>query len=106
VKKLSHAGEWIARAPGAALMGLVVFYRVVLSPVKFALLGPGSRCRFEPSCSAYALEALQKHGVWRGSWLALKRLARCHPFGACGPDPVPPCEAHGGARQRPVLPVG
>jgi putative membrane protein insertion efficiency factor len=97
VNKLSQAGRWVAKAPAAALMGLVVFYRVVLSPIKFALLGPGSRCRFEPSCSAYALEALQKHGLWRGTWLAFRRLLRCHPFGVCGPDPVPPVEhsAHG-----------
>jgi putative membrane protein insertion efficiency factor len=46
-------------------------------------------CRFEPSCSAYALEALAQHGAIRGSWLALKRIARCHPFGGHGYDPVP-----------------
>ena len=59
-------------------------YRWLVSP----LLGP--RCRFLPTCSAYALEALQVHGPLQGSWLALRRIARCHPFGGSGLDPVPP----------------
>ena len=67
----------------------VRFYRWVLSPAKTALLGPAGRCRFEPSCSAYALEALQVHGAVRGTWLALRRLCRCHPWCNGGEDPVP-----------------
>ena len=47
------------------------------------------RCRFHPSCSAYAIEALERHGAGRGSWLTLRRLARCQPFGGFGVDPVP-----------------
>ncbi|MWC45148.1 membrane protein insertion efficiency factor YidD [Sphingomonas carotinifaciens] len=46
-------------------------------------------CRFQPSCSAYAIEALSRYGAAKGGWLALKRIARCHPWGGCGPDPVP-----------------
>ena len=46
-------------------------------------------CRYEPSCSNYAIEAIQLHGPARGTWLALKRMARCHPWGGCGYDPVP-----------------
>jgi putative membrane protein insertion efficiency factor len=72
------------------LVGLLRLYRWVLSPLKTALFGPLGRCRYQPSCSAYALEAVQTHGAARGSWLALRRLARCHPWGGCGDDPVPP----------------
>lgn len=67
----------------AVLVGLVRLYQVGLSP-----LLPAS-CRYYPSCSAYAIEALERHGALRGGWLALKRLGRCHPFRAGGFDPVP-----------------
>lgn len=59
-------------------------YQLLLAP--FA----GGACRFTPTCSAYALEALAEHGVWRGGRLALVRVAKCHPFGSSGIDPVPP----------------
>jgi putative membrane protein insertion efficiency factor len=72
------------------LIGFVRLYRCVVSPAKAFIFGPMARCRFEPSCSAYALEALQVHGAARGAWLAAKRLCRCHPWGSFGPDPVPP----------------
>jgi putative membrane protein insertion efficiency factor len=71
------------------LMLGVRLYRWVMSPAKNALFGPMGRCRFEPSCSAYALEALKVHGAVKGSWLAIRRLCRCHPWGKFGPDPVP-----------------
>ncbi len=66
----------------ALLLG-VEAYRVTLSPLL------GGHCRFEPSCSRYALEAITRHGAARGGWLALRRLARCQPFSAAGFDPVP-----------------
>jgi putative membrane protein insertion efficiency factor len=72
------------------LVGLVKLYQWTLSPAKIYFFGPNARCRFTPSCSAYACEAVKTHGVIRGGWLALKRLGRCHPWGDWGPDPVPP----------------
>ncbi|MGV7211569.1 membrane protein insertion efficiency factor YidD [Oxalobacteraceae bacterium A2-2] len=68
----------------AILRFLLRAYQLTISP----LLGP--RCRFHPSCSNYALEALQVHGAARGSWLAAKRVCRCHPWNPGGHDPVPP----------------
>jgi putative membrane protein insertion efficiency factor len=65
------------------LIGIIRIYQALLSP----LLGP--RCRFHPSCSQYASEALERHGVFKGSWLALRRLVRCHPLHPGGHDPVP-----------------
>ena len=75
--------QLLTRGLAALLLALIGFYRQWLSP----LLGP--RCRFIPSCSAYGLEAISRHGPWRGSWLTLRRLLRCNPFTACGCDPVP-----------------
>jgi len=72
-----------ATVPARLLMFPIVGYRRFVSP----LLGP--RCRFEPSCSAYALAALAEHGAARGLWLAVARIARCHPFHPGGYDPVP-----------------
>lgn len=65
-------------------MAAIGGYRRFASP----LMGP--HCRFEPSCSAYALEAVRRHGALRGSWLAVRRIGRCHPFHPGGYDPVPP----------------
>src|ERR1041385_3923085 len=63
------------------------FYQCTLSPLLSLIAGPGSGCRFEPTCSAYFLEAVETHGFWQGSWLGLKRIARCKPWGGCGHDP-------------------
>jgi putative membrane protein insertion efficiency factor len=67
----------------------VRLYQWLVSPVLRVVFGPLARCRFEPSCSAYAIEALRMHGALAGSWLALKRIGRCQPWGSCGHDPVP-----------------
>jgi putative membrane protein insertion efficiency factor len=73
--------------PARLLIGLISGYRMFVSP----LFGP--RCRFYPSCSAYALEAIRVHGAAHGSWLAVRRISRCHPFHGGGLDPVPPARA-------------
>jgi len=94
---MTEADGQVAQArPSAAarvLMALITGYRRFISP----LLGP--RCRFAPSCSAYALEAVREHGALRGTWLAVRRIGRCHPFNPGGFDPVPP--ALHGRRPRP-----
>jgi putative membrane protein insertion efficiency factor len=79
------------------LIGLLRAYRAVISPLY------GQVCRYHPSCSAYALEAVTVHGSLRGTWLAGRRLARCHPWAPGGYDPVPPSTTPAG---RPgTLPV-
>ncbi|MFO6465543.1 membrane protein insertion efficiency factor YidD [uncultured Jannaschia sp.] len=71
-------------SPLARLLALPVHaYRLVLSPWL------GRTCRFDPTCSAYALQALEKHGALKGGWLAARRIARCHPWGGSGIDDVP-----------------
>ena len=65
------------------LLGLVRFYQLAISP----LFPP--RCRYVPTCSQYAIEAVQKYGAAKGGYLAAKRICRCHPFGGSGYDPVP-----------------
>ncbi|MFV0415719.1 MAG: membrane protein insertion efficiency factor YidD [Chthoniobacterales bacterium] len=75
------------------LLCLIRVYRFIFSPLLHCLAGPGCGCRFEPSCSAYAFEAVQSHGAGYGGFLALKRICRCHPWGGCGYDPVPTPDA-------------
>ena len=67
----------------------VRFYQKFLNPVLKAIGGPNSGCRFSPTCSHYFLEAVTIHGPYRGSWLGICRIFRCHPWGGCGDDPVP-----------------
>jgi putative membrane protein insertion efficiency factor len=64
-------------------IGLIKMYQLTLSPFF------GKQCRFVPTCSQYGIEAIQKHGALKGSWITLKRIARCHPWGGSGYDPVP-----------------
>ncbi len=65
------------------LIACVRFYQIAISPWL------GRNCRYLPTCSAYTIEAIEMHGAWRGFWLGLKRISRCHPWGDSGYDPVP-----------------
>jgi putative membrane protein insertion efficiency factor len=78
-------------SPTAALQSLLVAVLVVVIRAYQVALSPflGSACRFAPSCSEYAIEALHRHGPIRGSWIGARRIARCHPFHPGGLDPVP-----------------
>ncbi len=78
----------------ALCLGLIRLYQYLVSP-----LLPGS-CRYLPTCSEYAAQAIAGHGAARGSWLALRRLLRCHPWGGAGYDPVPPTRAAGRVQRR------
>lgn len=84
--------RWVRRLPAMALIGVIRLYQLLISPMT-----PPS-CRYYPSCSSYAVLALRRHGLLRGSWLAARRLARCHPWSPGGVDDVPP------ARRRPTVP--
>ena len=74
---------WLNKFFSAILLFLIRIYKVAISPY----LMPS--CRYTPSCSAYATEAIQKYGPFKGGWLGLKRILRCHPWGGHGYDPVP-----------------
>jgi hypothetical protein len=77
-----------------ALIALLRGYRYAISPLF------GNHCRFHPSCSGYAIEALETHGAVKGAWLTAKRLGRCHPWCAGGYDPVPQAHSHAAHAQR------
>ena len=76
--------KWIKQSILFLLLSLIKIYQLLISPI----LGP-SKCRYTPTCSAYAVEALKKHGLLKGFWLSLKRILSCAPWGKHGYDPVP-----------------
>ena len=95
-----QVGDIVRGVVVAALTLPIRAYQLVISP----LLGP--RCRFYPSCSAYAVTAIRRHGPLRGTWLAAWRLLRCHPWNLGGPDPVPPARHRTAGAPRDRVPQG
>lgn len=93
-----NVARLIMRLPALAVIGVLRLYRWVISPLY------GETCRFYPSCSAYALEAVELHGLLRGAWLAVRRLGRCHPWNPGGVDLVP--RPHHGPHAEPAADAG
>ncbi|MGJ8675955.1 MAG: membrane protein insertion efficiency factor YidD [Akkermansiaceae bacterium] len=82
--------KFISKFLSLIIYGGIFIYQKLLNPIIKVIAGPNSGCRFHPSCSNYFLQAVQIHGPFRGSWLGICRIFRCHPWGSCGEDPVPP----------------
>jgi putative membrane protein insertion efficiency factor len=78
-----YVAQWLS----TIALAIIAVYRVALSPILFSV--SGLACRFEPTCSAYAAEAIARYGITRGAWIALKRLMKCRPLGGWGFDPLP-----------------
>jgi putative membrane protein insertion efficiency factor len=89
---------WALNVPQSLLVFAIRLYRWTISPAQVFLFGPAGGCRFTPTCSQYAMDAVREHGALTGGALAAKRICRCHPWGGCGHDPVPG-KAEGG-RQK------
>src|SRR5215472_12392652 len=87
--RASDVESWLLNVPRFVLILAIRVYQFTVSPLQIYLFGATGGCRYTPSCSAYAMEALREHGVATGTWLAAKRICRCHPWGGCGHDPVP-----------------
>jgi len=80
---------FLSRLPAAAIFALIRLYQLLVSPMLAVAQGPNCGCRFAPTCSHYAADAVRKHGALAGSWLALRRFVKCTPLHPGGLDPVP-----------------
>jgi putative membrane protein insertion efficiency factor len=91
-----NSGAWFATRHSSfvirALTLAIRAYQLTLSPLQTFLFGPTGGCRFTPTCSQYAMDAIRAQGAMAGGWLAAKRICHCHPWGRCGHDPVPKAE--------------
>lgn len=87
---LVRVARFVVRIPAFVLIAVFRLWQLLASPTY------GQTCRFYPSCSAYGVEAVRRHGAVRGSWLTVRRIARCHPWNPGGVDPVPPTSGRSG----------
>lgn len=101
MSEMHRVFQMVLALPARLLLALLWLYQRTLSPVLPVVFGPACGCRFSPTCSHYAAEAIRAHGVVRGPWLALRRLLKCTPLHPGGFDPVPPRPR----RKGPVSPV-
>jgi len=85
----AHAAASSSSLVIRVLATVIRIYQLIISPAQTFLFGPTAGCRFTPSCSQYAIDVIRSRGAISGSWLAARRICRCHPFGSCGHDPVP-----------------
>ena len=104
-ERLKPVLRFTVRLPVRAALALIAVYQHTLSPALPVLLGPGCGCRFTPSCSHYAAEALRRHGLFVGLFLAARRLLKCTPLHPGGFDPVPP-RPRPVCREIPHIPAG
>lgn len=88
-RRLASFARTVGRLPARVMLAAIWLYQRTLSPALPVLFGPSCGCRFYPSCSHYAAEAIDTHGALAGAWLALRRLVKCTPLHPGGPDPVP-----------------
>jgi hypothetical protein len=86
---MRYSQSTFPRVGAGVLLFFIQLYRWTFSPAQLFLFGAGSGCRFTPTCSQYAADAVRHHGALAGSALAFKRICRCHPLGGCGHDPIP-----------------
>lgn len=86
----AHPVKFINQSLSAIIYLGIRFYQKFINPVLKFFGGPNTGCRFHPTCSNYFMQAVRIHGPWRGSWLGIWRILRCHPWGGQGEDPVPP----------------
>ncbi len=89
IHQLKNLYRALARLPATLAIGLVLIYKMLLSPVKNAFIGQYAACRFHPTCSTYACECFRNHGFWVGGYYSVRRILRCHPFHPGGYDPAP-----------------
>jgi hypothetical protein len=90
---VSHGLFWFCHSLVIRVLTLAIrVYQLAISPAQVFLFGSTGGCRFTPTCSQYAMDAIREHGALAGGWLAVRRICRCHPWGGCGHDPVPGAE--------------